>query len=130
VKSRRLARGRRRHAMLWLQHRGRCWLQQRPARGVWGGLWCLPLFDRPAALSAHCAGWPGSGEALPPIEHALTHFDWTLEPLVWRLPSRTGAARLARIEASLGSGRWAGLDEALALGLPAPLRRLFESAPR
>jgi A/G-specific adenine glycosylase len=125
VRSRRSARGRRTNALLWLQHRGRLWLGRRPQRGVWAGLWSFPEFATLSQATARAEGWPGRGERLPPIEHALTHFDWTLEPLRWRLPARTAAAALAEIEAALGEGRWFGLEEALAAALPAPVRRLL-----
>lgn len=69
--------------------------------------------------------WPGRGQWLPPLEHRLTHVDWTLQPLHWRLPAR-GAAEVVR---ALGAGRWFTAEEALALGLPAPVRRWFESTP-
>jgi A/G-specific adenine glycosylase len=128
VKTRKLRRSRRQHALLWLVHGQRLWLTRRPPTGVWAGLWSLPEFDDLAALHAHLDGWPGSGEGLPVIEHALTHFDWTLQPLRWTLPARLGAARLAAVEASLPPGRWVEPDEALAMGLPAPLRRLFSAA--
>jgi A/G-specific adenine glycosylase len=121
VKSRRAARGRRENAVLWLQHRGRWWLVQRPAAGVWGGLWSLPEYESMSALEQEVAGWPGGGDWLPTIEHALTHFDWTLHPLAWHWPARRRALP------ELGAGRWLAADEALALGLPAPLRRLFEA---
>jgi len=124
VKSRRLVRGRRENALLWLQHRGRWWLVQRPPRGVWAGLWTLPEFVSKEALAQAAAGWPGRGDWLPEIEHALTHFDWKLYPLAWRWPPR--AAGLA--VPTVAPGRWATPDEALALGLPAPVRRLLESA--
>jgi A/G-specific adenine glycosylase len=127
VKTRKLRRSRRRHALLWLVHGQRLWLTRRPATGVWAGLWSLPEFDELDALHAHLDGWPGSGEALPAIEHALTHFDWTLQPLRWTLPPRLGAARLAAIEASLPPGRWVEPAEALTMGLPAPLRKLFSA---
>jgi A/G-specific adenine glycosylase len=45
----------------------------------------------------------------------------------WRLPSRTGAKRVEAIAAAWPSGRWFTLDEALAAGLPAPLRKLLAS---
>jgi hypothetical protein len=38
-----------------------------------------------------------------------------------------GAARLAAIEASLPPGRWVEPAEALTMGLPAPLRKLFSA---
>jgi A/G-specific adenine glycosylase len=128
VKTRGLKRGRRQHALLWLVHRHRLWLVRRPETGVWAGLWSLPEFDELPTLHTQLAGWPGSGELLPVIEHALTHFDWTLQPLRWTLPARLGAARLAAIEASLPPGRWVDTAEALAMGLPAPLRKLLISA--
>ncbi|HSQ70827.1 MAG TPA: NUDIX domain-containing protein, partial [Rubrivivax sp.] len=109
---------------LWLQHRGRWWLVQRPPRGVLAGLWTLPEFASKGAMVQAAAGWPGRGDWLPEIEHALTHFDWTLHPLAWRWPAR--AAGLAVPTAA--PGRWATPEEALALGLPAPVRRLLESA--
>ena len=124
VRTRRTSRGRRRHALLWLERSERWWLLRRPASGVWAGLWSLPEFESMAALQALAARWPGRGRVLAPIEHALTHFDWTLEPLRWTLPAR---ARVPDVLQAAGEGRWCLPAEALALGLPAPLRRLFEA---
>ncbi|HET9820858.1 MAG TPA: A/G-specific adenine glycosylase [Burkholderiaceae bacterium] len=125
VKTRRHKRGTRRNAMLWLVHGTRSWLVQRPGQGVWAGLWTPPLFDDLAAVQALCHGWPGRGHALAPIAHALTHFDWRLEPWRHELPARLGPARRAAIEAALPAGRWVELTDALASGLPAPVRRLL-----
>jgi len=132
VKTRRLKRSKRDQVMLWLEHRGRWWLVQRPQSGVWAGLWSLPLLDDTEALAAATRGWPGAGEALTPVAHALTHFDWTLRPVRWRWPARGKApgpahlASLAGLAAAAGS-RWFTPQEALAAGLPAPVRRLFEA---
>jgi A/G-specific adenine glycosylase len=125
VKTRRLRRGRRRNAMLWLWEGARCWLVQRPATGVWSGLWTPPLFDALDDLKAATGGWPGRGAALPPVEHALTHFDWRLEPWRHELPARLATGRSAAIEAALPPGRWFDRDEALALALPAPVRKML-----
>ena len=130
VKSRRLKRGRREHALLWLEFRGRIWLVQRPPTGVWAGLWSLPEQASMGDLCSALADWPGEHEQLPAIEHALTHFDWTLRPVRWRLPAR-GAARALRLLADLpwaAPGRWVTPQEALALGLAAPVRRLLQGA--
>ncbi len=121
VKSRTLKRSRRSSALLWLRQGSRHWLVQRPATGVWAGLWSLPEYDDAAALEATVAGWRGQGEWLPAVAHALTHLDWTLQPLVWTLPAR--AAR----PPGLAEGRWFEHAEVLALGLPAPIRRWFDS---
>ncbi|MFY9511251.1 MAG: A/G-specific adenine glycosylase [Rubrivivax sp.] len=121
VKTKKLKRGRRSHALLWLEQGERLWLTQRPDSGVWASLWSLPEFDDAEALRALTGNWPGQGEWLPTIEHALTHFDWTLQPLRWGLPAKAGTQR---IEAALPAGRWVTRDEALAMGLPTPVRRL------
>ena len=120
VKSRKLKRSQREHALLWLRHRGRVWLVQRPDKGVWAGLWALPEYTATKALEAAVETWPGQGEWLPTIQHALTHFDWTLHPLRWTWPTR------AAPDITLPAGRWFTVDEALASGLPAPIRRLLQ----
>ncbi len=121
VKTRRLKRSRRSNALLWLEHRGRVWLVQRQAQGVWAGLWAMPEFADEAALESAVSGWRGEGHWQATVEHALTHFDWTLKPLLWTWPARGAAPP----EQGLPEGRWFSLDEALALGLPAPIRRLL-----
>ncbi len=115
LKSRRLTRSRREHWWLWLE---RCedqalWLQQRPATGVWAGLWSLPLFDSEAELQALLP--QQELELLPRIDHALTHFDWVLHPR---------RARWAEGEPEL-PGRWVAREELPRYGLPAPLQKLL-----
>ncbi len=126
VKTRKLRRGQRRHALLWLQFQGACWLVQRPPKGVWAGLWSLPEWDDAQTLAQLLRGWPGEGQRLPLVEHALTHFDWTLEPMRWTLPAQLAADARVAIEASLPAGRWFSGAEWPGLGLPAPIRRLLQ----
>ena len=120
VKSRRLKRKQRENALLWLQQGERVLLVKRPAVGVWAGLWSMPEYASTLVLDEAVAQWAGHGTWQPDVQHALTHFDWLLHPLLWRLPAR------ARPAASLPEGRWFSVDEALALGLPAPIRRLLQ----
>ncbi len=117
VKTKKLKRGTRSHALLWLEQGEQLWLVQRPAQGVWAGLWSLPEFTSAEDLQAVVAGWPGQGEWLPPFRHVLTHFDWQLQVLRWRQPPGVAEA--------LAGGQWFRFDEALALGLPAPVRKLI-----
>ncbi len=125
IKTRKLKRGLRNNAWLWLAHGKRLWLCQRPDQGVWAGLWSLPEFDSPGALEAACAEWPGEGVALPSFTHVLTHLDWTLHPVCWTLPASAPAEVLADITKCWPTGRWVSLEEALASGLPSPLRKLL-----
>ena len=119
VKSRRSPRTQRENALLWLRQRQRVWLVQRPHTGVWAGLWTLPEFTSAAMATSATAGWPGRGVWLPSFRHALTHFDWTLHTLRWDWPARAATPH------GLPGGRWFTTQEALALGLPAPIRRLL-----
>ena len=128
VKSRRGVRSRRDNAWLDLRWRGKVWLVQRPARGVWASLWSLPEFASIEALEGVTSGWPGRGEAQPAFVHVLTHFDWHLQPLRWTLPAATPARGVAKLTATWPEGRWFAVDEALALGLPAPLRKRLAPA--
>jgi A/G-specific adenine glycosylase len=128
VKTRRLKRSHRQHTLLWLADGGRLWLTQRPPKGVWAGLWSLPEFDSLDALQELIGASPGSGESLPVIHHVLTHFDWTLQPYRWTLPPHAAEAGWPGLEMKLAPGRWVTREEALAMGLPAPLRKLLAGA--
>ncbi len=120
VKTRRLVRGHRENWWLWLEWRGRVWLQQRPERGVWAGLWTLPLLDDEADVRAVAATLGVELESLPTIEHALTHFDWRLHPRRARLLRKPGQALPV-------PGRWVDFEALAQVALPAPLRRLLEA---
>jgi A/G-specific adenine glycosylase len=77
---------RRAYALIARNDTGALLLERRPSSGLWGGLWTFPQFDsRDEAL-----GWVQARfrcdvkkvAALAAYEHAFTHFDLTLFPLV------------------------------------------------
>ncbi|MEO0004084.1 MAG: A/G-specific adenine glycosylase [Pseudomonadota bacterium] len=118
VKTRKLVRKARSSCWLWLEAEGAIWLEQRPATGVWAGLWTLPLFDTAAELLAALPAWGLDGEPvfLPAIDHALTHLDWRLQPCQLRLAQQPGLAR---------DGRWVPGSDLSDIARPAPLRKLL-----
>ncbi len=120
VKTRKLKRSRRSNALLWLECGSSIWLTQRPTQGVWAGLWTMPLFDNVDELLALAAEWPGSCDVMPAFKHALTHFDWTLQPVRHVLPARGNKDKLR-----LSQGQWHARADLAALGLPAPIRKLL-----
>jgi A/G-specific adenine glycosylase len=126
VRGRRIQRSQRANTLLWLQRGESSWLVQRPDTGVWSGLWSLPEFSNPAQAQETADSWPATLEWLPTIRHTLTHFDWELTPLRCVLSADLGAAPLQAIEAALPAGRWWPREQALALGLPTPIRRLLD----
>lgn len=97
---------------------GRVHLERRPPAGLWGGLWALPTFDDHAALMAAAAGAEALREE-PPFTHVFTHFRLEVRPF------RARAATAAVL--SDAEGGWFSVEEALALGLPAPVRTLLVS---
>ncbi len=113
-------------------------LQRRPTTGIWAGLWTLPLWDSEAALSqALDRRIQGSSslEALPVMEHALTHLDWVLRPMRLRVHESDMQRVADAVNFDAGDAqdppaddglRWVVLRDALDLGLPAPVRRLLE----
>lgn len=95
---------------------GRAWLEKRPAKGIWGGLYCLPVFEsREELLAALPLAARRGAHDLPAFVHVLTHKDLHLHPVQIDdgQPQGEGA-------------RWFAAKEWSRLGLPAPMRKLLE----
>lgn len=97
-------------------------LERRPAPGIWGGLWSPPQFDSERAALDWCRREVGEPDiALPqpaPIDHAFTHFDLRLHPVHVRCTPRDEVRDADRL--------WYSLDAPPRVGLPQPIRRLFD----
>ncbi|OIN90883.1 MAG: A/G-specific adenine glycosylase [Comamonadaceae bacterium CG1_02_60_18] len=118
VKTRKLKRS---AQTLWLlvahTAQGAVWLSRQPAPGVWGGLYCVPLFDsRQSLLAALPVGAKECTDDVPPFKHVLTHKDLYLHPVRLMLPA-DGAPDAA--------GAWVQPSRWPALGLPAAVRKLL-----
>ncbi|HMM54830.1 MAG TPA: A/G-specific adenine glycosylase [Candidatus Desulfobacillus sp.] len=100
--------------LLILQRRGRVLLQQRPPRGLWGGLLSLPELPAGRLPRRYAAA-----VALPPLRHAFTHFRLEMRPLL---------CRLGRGDPAL-PGVWLRLAALDTAPLPAPIRRILLSLP-
>jgi A/G-specific adenine glycosylase len=117
VKTRKLKRS---SATLWLlwavNDQGQVWLHKRAVRGIWAGLFSLPVFDDEAALLAAC---PTEGEShyIEPWKHVLTHRDLHLHPVRVEMPKG---------KSPKGDGQWVDAQDWPQLGLPAPIRLLLD----
>jgi A/G-specific adenine glycosylase len=118
---RRGARPARRVFMIFaLDESGRVRLERRPEGGVWGGLWCPPEFTTATAAAAFARNSLGAAVAPQPLaalEHAFTHFDLTITPLLVR------CAPAGVMEE--GAGLWYNIREPARVGLPAPISALL-----
>ncbi|MDX1595181.1 MAG: A/G-specific adenine glycosylase [Gammaproteobacteria bacterium] len=114
--------------LLLVDRHGRLHLERRPPTGVWGGLHAPPECAHDADPEAWCADHGlvvrGRVETWPDVRHAFSHFRLDITPVV--LPVAPDPTRVKEP----GEGNWYKPDEALDLGLPAPVRRLIERLSR
>jgi A/G-specific adenine glycosylase len=98
------------------------YVERRSSNGIWGGLFCPPQFPSPEAalewVRAHLGPCDGAFQALPAIHHGFTHFDLKLQPLVIECAPPAAVNE--------GEALWYALDAPPTLGLPQPIKALFE----
>lgn len=126
VKTRKLKRSAQALSLLWAQRPdGSVWLEKRPSRGIWGGLYCLPVFESDEALKGFLPeSLQDRFEPLPPFVHVLTHKDLHLSP--WVAGFLDGQAMPGSTVEEARPGAWFSPAEWPGLGLPAPIRKLLE----
>ena len=116
VKTRKLKRS---SAILWLlwavNTQGQVWLQKRPDKGIWAGLFSLPVFDSEGDL---LAAWVAGQDPqyIKPWKHVLTHRDLHLHPV-----QMTGEVQ----RSPDCEGQWVDAAAWPGMGLPAPIRVLL-----
>ena len=123
VKTRKLARRSEAWQLLILRDpHGKVWLQRRPARGIWGGMHCVPVFEVGTPLNDCMAdiGDPStlSIHEMQPFIHVLTHRDLHLHPIV--------VAGVSSQQPTV-EGEWLGAEEWKSVGLPTPIRKLLDT---
>jgi A/G-specific adenine glycosylase len=134
-KTRKLKRSSMELSLLWARRRdGAVWLVRRPAHGIWGGLYCLPVFDNEGQLRSSLAPAASqTGWSLAPFKHVLTHRDLYLKVWVVQLEGscREAPVRMAEDMAEPSEpGKWVLHAAWQSLGLPAPIRSLLQAEPQ
>jgi len=105
--------------VLVLQHRGRVLLEQRPPRGIWGGLLSLPELPEGKLPPPYADAVP-----LPVVRHAFTHFRLDITPLLCKVCSRFRGNDSGK---TAPEGVWLSLKQLDTAPLPAPIRKILES---
>lgn len=107
---------------LLLQQGERVWLQQRPAVGLWGGLFCFPQF----AVRQEMELWlqqrglnAEHAQQLTAFRHTFSHFHLDIVPMWLPLDGAGGAM-------DEGDGLWYNLAQPPSVGLAAPVERLLQ----
>ncbi len=131
VKTKKLKRSAQALSLLWAQRPdGSVWLERRPVSGIWGGLYCLPVFEHEEALRAFIPQQLRERtESLPGFKHVLTHKDLHIKPVIVGFSARQQMPALpsAGEEDKGATGAWFSPSEWPVLGLPAPVRKLLET---
>ena len=127
VKTKKIKRSVEHLSLLWaIKPDGSVWLERRPESGIWGGLYCLPVFENQQALLAFL---PARNrikiQLLPSFKHVLTHKDMHLSPTITGFFENQ---KMPSTNASL-SGGWFPPNTWHSIGLPAPIRKLLEKGP-
>jgi A/G-specific adenine glycosylase len=95
------------------------WLERRKPKGIWAGLFCVPVFPDRSGLDMTLAAMSSVAPVeREPVGHALTHKQLLLHPVEITLP----------VLSSLGDGEWFDGARWPALGLPAPVRKMLNEA--
>ena len=127
LKTKKLKRSAEHLTLLWAQRPdGSVWLERRPLTGIWGGLYCMPVFKNEETLLALLPATNRSRVLrLAPFKHVLTHKDMHLTPLIAEFSENQ---KIPSTDVDI-KGFWFSKAEWPRLGLPAPIRKLLKDQP-
>ncbi|MAD47579.1 MAG: A/G-specific adenine glycosylase [Oceanospirillaceae bacterium] len=103
-------------------------LQQRPQKGIWGGLWSFPeAADAATAQQMISQQLPGTEIAeetwLTPFRHTFSHYHLDIQPVLFQLSRHPSEVRDSAADAI----HWYNPASPSALGLAAPVKMLLEN---
>jgi len=92
---------------------GLLYVEQRPTKGIWGGLWCFPTTQ-----SEHVLSFIQTKKTTPLIElqHSFTHFKLNLQSFYLKLSETP----------SFSNGAWFSAQHLLKQGIPKPMKTLLQ----
>ncbi len=105
---------------IWIEDEvGRVLLQQRPHKGLWGGLWVFPMVEFVEGvdhwLKQHLPKRKFTKTVLPEQQHVFTHFKLIYIPIYIKLTAIV----------AINPGIWFNKNELDTIGLPAPISLLL-----
>jgi len=126
---------------LWMlcliNERQQIWLEKRPGKGIWAGLYCVPVFQSQEEMGEFAARVQAKRLCYrEAIAHALTHKELFLH---WVQSEQVSSGKLQQVAPKASSpgsaepsepenGAWFGAKDWSVLGLPAPVRKFLESS--
>ncbi|QHS37624.1 A/G-specific adenine glycosylase [Alcaligenes faecalis] len=105
--------------VLILELNGQVLLEQRPDKGIWGGLLTLPQFDDAISLQTAALHWSDEEAiALASFQHVFSHFKLHITPWLLQVDESLLAEPVA-------GQQWQDHDALEQTALPAPIRKLL-----
>ena len=99
---------------------GAVWLEKRPVSGIWGGLYCVPIYANEDLLQQAASELTVQLLAHDvPFVHVLTHKDLHLHPVRMAVHGDASPS---------GDGIWCLPAQLPQVGLPAPIRNLLQAS--
>jgi A/G-specific adenine glycosylase len=98
------------------------YLEQRPASGIWGGLWSFPELSMDLDATAYCDRVYGGCDEVkswPGFRHTFSHYHLDIVPVHVQLTGRP--KRVAEV-----SGDYFSADQIPTVGLAAPVKKLWQ----
>jgi A/G-specific adenine glycosylase len=115
----------RRTHMVLAHLNGAVYLQRRPAKGIWGGLWSLPEFGSMTDANRWCErelnAPPEQLDHWDTMRHSFTHYDLDIQPIAVRLSGQSSTVR--DTEDSI----WYEIGSPPPGGIATPVNKLMQS---
>lgn len=111
--------------LVMVNDEGNILLEKRPATGIWGGLWSLPELASDESVYLHAeqrfAATLQSVTPLSSFRHTFSHYHLDITP-------NLVSCDAVNLVTEGDKYQWFSLPQALALGLPAPVRKILENS--
>lgn len=109
------------HLLMLVNPSGSVMLEQRPAEGIWGGLWSFPQCEDATVARAWCEKWvPDADVQLwAPFTHVFSHFRLEMTPVLIQCEHLPSADAFSRPIC------WRAPDALQGIGLAAPVKTLL-----
>ncbi|BFM49684.1 A/G-specific adenine glycosylase [Marinomonas sp. THO17] len=111
--------------LVMINSAGNILLEKRPATGIWGGLWSLPELASDESVYMHAeqrfVTKLSSVTPLSSFRHTFSHYHLDISPSLVSCDE-------VNLVAEGDKYQWFTLSQALALGLPAPVRKILENS--
>jgi len=100
---------------LLIHQNNKLYLEKQKLEGIWGGLWSLPTLEMDDCPHDYAKRIKANvSHKLPHFKHSFTHYHLMLYPMILTADTKK----------IINSG-WHNLEQALALGLPKPIRQII-----